>query len=437
MTTAADRVITWPPSSEFWSTQFPAETDGAAAPYLFKGLVPADRLGPDDVFDALRRLRQAAAAGELTSARTRVYVGEDRRDEVIEAVLTAPWTDEDFVAWMQTLTNAERFSLVINNLETTSPKLASVLGELIGSAHAGWGVPIGGSEQVCFAGNYAGTAFGVHEGYEDAFLVHLGPGIKHFYTWSGELYQELTGGQAPTFGDYTALLERGERHDLEPGDVLFLPRRVFHVGVQDEFSISVAIPLYTYSDTRMLALSLLPEVLASTAAINAADETPSPMHPLEAGPAPVAAALTSTATGMLAALSDQLEPKIAELVETRWRTLRSNGGWEATEHDLARADAAREAAAALAGGGTHLRVAPPYTLHTDPDIDEHLHIGVTVRGLVLRVPESSAWGAALASLAAGHTVRITNELGGDTLALLLETGGIQVLADPESEKETP
>ncbi|MBF6302754.1 hypothetical protein IU459_35255 [Nocardia amamiensis] len=434
MTTAADPVITWPPSPEFWSTRFPAKTDGAVAPYLFKGIVPADRLGPDDVFDGLRRLRRAAAHGEPTSARIRVYVGEERRDEVIDTVLSAPWSDEEFVAWMQNLTGAERFSLVINNLETTSQKLATVLGELIGSAHAGWGVPIGGSEQVAFAGNYAGTAFGVHEGYEDAFLVHLGPGTKHFYTWSGELYKELTGGQAPTFGDYTALLARGERHDLEPGDVLFLPRRVFHVGVQDGFSISVAIPLYTYSDTRMLALSLLPEVLESAATIDAADETPSPMHPLTAGPGPVAAALTSAATDMLTTVSEQLGPKIAELVAARWRTLRSNGGWEAAQHDLARADAAREAAAALAAGGTHLRVAPPYTLHADPDIDEHLHIGVTVRGLVLRVPESPAWGTALASLADGHTVRITSELGGDALALLLETGGIQVLTDPNAEE---
>ncbi|MFD4406598.1 JmjC domain-containing protein [Nocardia sp. NPDC058499] len=436
MTTAAtEPVLAWPPSPEFWSTQFPARTGGAVAPYLFKGLVPADRLGPGDVLDGLRRLRRAAIQGEPTSARTRVYVGEQRRDEVIDTVLSVPWSDEEFVAWMQNLTGADRFSLVINNLETTSPKLAAVLGELIGSAHAGWGVPIGGSEQVAFAGNYAGTAFGVHEGYEDAFLVHLGPGTKHFYCWSGELYRELTGGRAPTFGDYTALLEQGERFDLEPGDVLFLPRRVFHVGVQDEFSISVAIPLYTFSDTRMLALSVLPAVLESAVG-DVADETPSPMHALTAGPGLVAAGLASAATDMLATVSEQVETRVAELVAARWRTLLSNGGWETSEHDLARADAAREAAAALAAGGTHVRVAPPYTLHADPDIDEHLHIGVTVRGLVLQVPESPAWGAALASLAAGRTVRITGELGGDTLALLLETGGIQVLTDTDPMEES-
>ncbi|MEV4124205.1 cupin domain-containing protein [Nocardia sp. NPDC049707] len=433
MTTAADPVIAWPPSPEFWSTQFLEKTAGAVAPHLFKGIVPADRLGPNDVIDGLRRLRFAAAYGEPASARIRVYVGEERHDEAIDRVLMAPWSDEDFVAWMQNLTFAERFSLVINNLETTSPKLAGVLGELIGSAHAGWGVPIGGSEQVAFAGNYAGTAFGVHEGYEDAFLVHLGPGTKHFYCWSGELYRELTGGRAPTFGDYTALLDRGERFDLEPGDVLYLPRRVFHVGVQDEFSVSVAVPLYTYSDTRMLALSVLPAVLESVVPSDVADEKPSSMHSLGAGIGPIAAGLTTAAADMFAAASAQLEDKIGELVDARWRTLLSNGGWEATEHDLARSDAAREAVVTHAAGGTHLRVAAPYTLHPDPDIDDSLNIGVTVRGQVLSVPESSAWGAALAALADGQTVRITDELGGDTLALLLETGGIQVLTEPDAE----
>ncbi|WP_169813554.1 JmjC domain-containing protein [Nocardia vaccinii] len=429
MTTAADPIIMWPPSPDFWSTQFPGKTEDAATPHLFKGLVPGDRLGPDDVLDGLRRLRRAARRGEPTSARTRVYVGEERLDEAIAAVLTAPWTDEDFVVWMQKLTGAQRFSLVINNLETTSPRLAAVLGELMGSVHAGWGIPIGGSEQVAFAGNYSGTAFGVHEGYEDAFLVHLGPGVKHFYTWSGELYQGLTGGRAPSFGDYTALLDHGERFDLEPGDVLFLPRRVFHVGVQDEFSISVACPLYTYSDTRILALSMLPAILESVVPSDVADETPSPMHSLAAGSAPIVAGLTTAATDILTIVSDQLEDKIREMVGARSRTLASNGGWEATEHDLARTDAAREAAAALAAGCIHMRVVAPYTLHADPDIDDSLHIGITLRGLVFSAPESAAWGAALAALADGRSVRITDELAGETLTMLLATGGIRVFTD--------
>ncbi|MEV5835536.1 cupin domain-containing protein [Nocardia sp. NPDC052112] len=395
---------------------------------LFENLVPAEVLGSDDVLEGLRRLRRAAANGEQTSARTRVYVGEDRRDDVVNAVLSASWeADEEFVGWMRRLCGAERFSLVINNLETTSPVLSSVLGELIQSAFTGWGVPMGGCEQVAFAGNYAGTAFGVHEGHEDAFLVHLGPGVKHFYCWSRPRYQELTGGGDPTFGDYRWLLEQGQRFDLTPGSVLFLPRHVFHVGVQDEFSISVAIPLYTYPDARLLTMSILPQLLDSVA--NNTD-VPSPMHALSAGPRPISDRLAKAAGAMLIEASGPLASHVHEHIEQRWHTLLSNGGWESVEHDLARSDSAREAVEALAAGGNSIRVRPPFTLHSTRDIDDSLSVVVTVRGVTISVPESPDWGRALSALADGAAVELTDALRStSTLEGLLGTGGIQVLTD--------
>lgn len=87
---------------------------------------------------------------------------------------------------MRDLVDADRFSLVINNLETVSPALAAGLGTFPGSLIDGWGLPLGGAGQVAIAGNYAGTAFGVHEGYEDAFLTHFGPNAKNFYRWRAD-----------------------------------------------------------------------------------------------------------------------------------------------------------------------------------------------------------------------------------------------------------
>ncbi|MFD9418038.1 JmjC domain-containing protein [Streptomyces goshikiensis] len=44
-------------------------------------------------------------------------------------------------------------------------------------------------------------------------------------------------------------MEHGECFVLEPGDGLFLPRRVFHVGMQqDTLSVSVATALYTFPE---------------------------------------------------------------------------------------------------------------------------------------------------------------------------------------------
>ncbi|WP_024799698.1 JmjC domain-containing protein [Nocardia sp. BMG51109] len=424
MTVAEETVKTWPPSREFWSDRFRSETAGATVPVLFKHLVPTDVLGHAEVLAGLQRLRRAAADGDPSSARARVYVGEDRRDSLVDTVLGAPWNgDEPFVSWMQRLTGADRFSLVVNNLETTSPILSSVLGQLVESAFGGWGVPIGGCEQVAFAGNYAGTAFGVHEGYEDAFLVHLGPGVKHFYCWSGDLYRELTGSGAPTFGDYSWLLDHGQVFHLEPGDVLFLPRRVFHVGVQDEYSVSIAIAFYTYPDSRLLARSVLPTVLESVVV----DDTPSPMYPIDGGPEPVAAALAIAASDMLETTERALPQHVYAQVTQRWQAVLSNGGWETVEHDLGRLDSAREAEAALAGGATRMRVRSPFRLYAIDGIDDALSIRITVRGITLSVPESPDWAAAISRLAAGETITLTDALHGDALWDLLRTGGIDVL----------
>jgi hypothetical protein len=53
-------------------------------------------------------------------------------------------------------------------------------------------------------------------------------------------------------GDYQALLEEVEYFLHEPAEALFLPRRVSHVGTQDTFSVSMALPLYTYPHAQIL-----------------------------------------------------------------------------------------------------------------------------------------------------------------------------------------
>lgn len=357
----------WPPGPEFWTGQFPANTAERTAPHLFKGIIPPTAADAGDVLVGLAALRQAYSADTAASAKVRVYVGEDRHDELVDTVLSAPAWDgdgpEQFVPWMQSLVDADRFSLVINNLETVNTKLATGLGLFLDSLFNGWGVPIGGAEQVAFAGNYAGTAFGVHEGYEDAFLVHLGPGVKNFYCWAGQDYRKLTGGADPLYGDYAWLLEHGQLFVLEPGDALFLPRRVFHVGTQKTFSVSVAVPLYTYPDTRLLRLSAFPTLL--DAALSDGPENlgvPSSMHPAAAGSAAVASSLTDLARSTLQTVADRLEDAIAGHVSGRWNTIRSNGGWELVDHDLARDQAAAAFDPDRVAPGAQVRIPAPYRL---------------------------------------------------------------------------
>src|SRR5438093_1151852 len=103
----------WPPPQQFWHSEFQAKTEGSTRPTVFKRLLPPGLLTAADVLQTVPRLQQAHADGEVTAAKVRVYVGEDRRDDLVRNVLEAPWDpNDDFLAWMQKVVGAERFSLV-------------------------------------------------------------------------------------------------------------------------------------------------------------------------------------------------------------------------------------------------------------------------------------------------------------------------------------
>ncbi|MDH6111418.1 hypothetical protein P3T36_004572 [Kitasatospora sp. MAP12-15] len=356
---------TWPPGPGFWTDELPAATKNMTAPYLFKGIVPASAANAEAVLDAFAQIRRAHAAGTAITADARVYVGEELREDLLATVLGAPaWLQGGFVEWMQSLAGAERFSLVLNHLETVSPVLAAGLGEFLGALMEGWGVPAGGAEQVAFVGNYSGTAFGVHEGYENAFLTHYGPGVKDFYCWPAEEYQKLTGGSDPLYGDYEWLLEHGEHFVLEPGDALFLPERVFHVGRQDQFSVSVAVPLYTLPYAAVVRDFVLPDLFASLLESGPDTELgrPSAMAALTGGGAQLAERLGDLTTRTLTNAATQAAAAAEQHVRQRWNTILSNGGWELSEEDLARIDAAAAFDPEHVTPGAKVSVIAPYRL---------------------------------------------------------------------------
>ncbi|MEU0108303.1 hypothetical protein ABZ313_23495 [Streptomyces sp. NPDC006251] len=439
-----DSTYPWPPDQTFWTSTFPEHTTTRTTPYLFKRIIPAAAATAENVLDGFVAIRRAHAAGTDIKAHARIYVGEERRDDLLPKTLTAPaWdtnTFDSFVPWMQDLVGADRFSLVINNLETVSPALAAGLGTFLRSLIDGWGLPLGGAEQVAFAGNYAGTAFGIHEGYEDAFLVHLGPNAKNFYCWSAELYEKLTGGKEPTYGDYQALLQHGEHFLLEPGDALFLPRRVFHVGTQDTFSVSVAMPLYTYPYAQILQSRIIPDVLASLAADGPDDplSEPSEMADRTAGPTAVAERLAAVGRELLHLAADRINAEAREHAHQRWATLRSNGGWELVEGDLGRDEAASAFDAQQVTPGAKVALIAPYQLTTvlsdDGDSQQVLlrgyQAGITVDGTALDADTVSA-------LNAGSTITLPdNEQLLAAVRALGATGGLHLTPRTADTEDT-
>ncbi len=420
---------TWPPPPAFWS-KLPSLTQSLTAPANFKALMPEGTLEVDAVLDALSEIGLALTEGRPCASRVRVYVDEDRRDDLVERMLKSerwPGT-QAFEAWAQALVGADRFGLIINNLEVASEAAASALAPFVRALFAGWGVPVGGVEQAVFAGNYSSTAFGVHEGFEDAFLFHLGPGTKQFYCWSNKQYADLTGGVAPTYTNFHWLLDSAEQFTLEPGDVLFLPRRVFHVGIQEEFSVSIALPLYAYPDSRYLALGVLPEVTRALLGESADADEPSTMHDLAAGPAAVSASLAPLAQATLALGQERLPDLLAQVLEGKWKALMSNGGWEVVGDDLARSQAAATSTPRM---GDVLKLRAPYSAYSaDGD-------AVYLRGVAVRLDlDSASAKAVVAALNNGDGVEV-DEDNIDVLAALAETGGTRrCMPELASEWET-
>ncbi|MDW9570213.1 hypothetical protein GOA98_24580 [Sinorhizobium meliloti] len=253
----------WPPAKEFWIDEFPAATEHGVKPYLFKAILPEQLQGENLLTNTLRD-GSLKAACESGSAKARVYIEEDRREDLLDRVVSGQIeAKETLEAYIRRITGEERFGFVVNNLERVSAPLAEQLGLFLASMFEVRGMPLGGVEQVSFAGNYSSTAFGIHEGFEHAFLCHFGPGTKLFYCWSQATYLQLNNGsRAPTFGDFTDWLQYGELFIMEPGDILYLPARVYHVGRQSEFSLSVALPLYTYPTPRFLSKVILASLIA-------------------------------------------------------------------------------------------------------------------------------------------------------------------------------
>jgi len=405
----------WPPSDTWWNKEFIELTNGGVEPYLFKSMLPKGFPPPTEIENIIKNI-QHSDISDPASSRVRVYIEEDRRDDLANQVVNGKIPENlSIKKYIQDLSKADRFSLVVNRLQDWSQPLTEYIGELLGSMYRARGIPIGGSEMVAFAGNYSGTAFGVHRGYEHALLIHLGPGTKYFHCWSEELYTSLTGTIEPTFGDYTKLLDSSTEFVMEPGDFLFLPALVFHVGRQDDFSVSVACPLYTYPTlrfTKHLMETFLEKVPF--------DQTGMSNH--------INFSLKSDEIKNIIKddsieISNKISAELPILVEDYWFRLISNGGFDLTEFQENRITKSKFDI----DKNTIIKLIKPYSIcWIEEKLDEGDLFYVYLKGYKLKLEYSKGIIELFVNLNNRESIKINSKKFTDSIKLLLSTGAFEI-----------
>ncbi|MBC8953661.1 cupin domain-containing protein [Xenorhabdus sp. PB62.4] len=404
---------------------FEEKTNYGKSPFLFKSILPLNEgfSNHETVQQAFYNLRIKSNL-QKTDCRLRIYDGEKRRDDLVEQLFSeAILPNETVVNFMQRLTGKERFSLVINNLEQSNSKLAADFGLFAQSFFAYKGFPIGGIEQAAFCGNYSGTAFGIHEGFEHAFLCHLGPGIKYFYCWSRELYLEIANSREPTFSEseiYDKLMEKGTLYVLEPGDVLYLPASVYHVGRQDEYSVSIALPFYTYPLSRFMAIKILPTL--SEQSLSFDQEGMSELTPFDNNQF-----ITKSLANLLTeTMSKWTQQDLPHYMKYYWHRLRSNGGWELpssiNENPLKEPDQKNKLTIPI---NSKISLQSPFIISYEHGLDcenNEIRVFIATRSVIL--PASKEVLDILSSLNNYHTVTVLSGLTHNILEKLSCTGGL-------------
>lgn len=99
------------------------------------------------------------------------------------------------------------------------------------------------------SGGTGWTPFGIHEDYEPSLIFHLGPSPKRVWVWEGANRPVGVRDEVPAFGGvsfyFDESLSSATEIMLEPGDVLNIPARTYHVFHNDGPSAFVGIAVHS------------------------------------------------------------------------------------------------------------------------------------------------------------------------------------------------
>jgi len=170
----------------------------------------------------------------------KTYINNELRNDFIEKMVANPPKLEDSLEnWSQQIFGDQKFGMILIGLEEYSNSFAEKVATIVRPLLEIAGLPLNGLSFLFFMGNYGFTPFGVHKEAtgEDGVLFHLGPENKQFYTWDDPKYNAIEH-NSEVFHNVSEMLPKGKVYELEPGDAMFIPHYVYHIGNTPKFSLS-------------------------------------------------------------------------------------------------------------------------------------------------------------------------------------------------------
>lgn len=257
----------------------------------------AEPIVDDGLVDAV--LRRLFA---VTPLRWRCFVDSERAsidDLVARAVVDRRGSPVETV--IRDLCAGRAVTYIVDGVHDLSEPVARQIGTFLEPILDRRGPPTGGVTLVLFGGCYPATPFGPHHDDEDAFLFHIGPGVKRVSLWPDAAHHRPI--EEPP--DLTA--------ELRPGDVLYLPRQCGHVAEQREPGHSIGAAMCSLDGEAVV------EMLSRRVAADTADREPRPADGLAPRSADeFVAALSSARRGR--------DDRIGEAAVAYWCRLASNAG---------------------------------------------------------------------------------------------------------------
>lgn len=223
-----------------WAKRLQATTGGFASPLY----VPQFW---DDA-NALKAMIEGLFSGFADAAEPpvlRVYVSRGQRFD-LEAKLVSAKRDSSasFEQWIARVIGHKRFCVTLNGLTKWNDSFHSLLHQrLVRPLLKVAGTPVGGLDFYAFIGNYGFTPFGIHDDGELSFLLHLGEETKDAYLWPQEVFLKRAGKPTSNF-DFAGLKRWAVRYSLRPGDLLFIPKGVYHVLNSTGFSVTLGFTVF-------------------------------------------------------------------------------------------------------------------------------------------------------------------------------------------------